>query len=190
MAGESIGGRATRTTLEALPRDRWRVLHGVPWPGRPTVTIDHVVVGRPGVFVLDADAAGAARAIVRHLRNARCPVQPVLCLERDEPISADYDGVLVCSTASLTTLLEGRPEALTDVQVQRIAHDIAGQALPRSTALIHSPPPPASGHGIAYLLGALVALVVALTLVARPDVATGAVEDVARWFAERMNDAS
>ena len=188
MAGESIGGRATRATLEALPRDRWRVLHGLPWPGRPTVHVDHVVVGRAGVFVLDADAAGAARAIVRQLRNARCPVQPVLCLERDEPISADYDGVLVCSTASLASLLAARPEVLTDVEARRIAQDLAGRTQPRSTGLTAAPAQ-ASGHGVAYLLGALVALAVALTLVARPDVATGAVEDVARWFAERMNDA-
>lgn len=183
MAGESIGGRATRATLEALPRDQWRVLHGIPWPGRPGEAIDHVVVGRAGVFVLDADAAGAARAIARQLRNARCPVRPVICLERDEPLATDYDGVLVCSTASLQGVLEARPQVLTDVQVQRVAHDLAGQGLPRSVALTHSVEP-APRHGVAYLLGALVALVLALTLVARPDVATDAVEDVARWVAD------
>ena len=104
MAEESIGGRATAATLEGLPRDVWRVLHDVPWPGRSHAAIDHVVVGPAGVFVVDAkswtgivsvrdgvlrqdkysrqgavtQSAEAGQAIARQLRNARCPVQPVL----------------------------------------------------------------------------------------------------------------
>ena len=63
---------------------------------------------RAGILRLDkysrqgavTHVAEAARAISAQLRTARCPVRPVLCLERSEPISTDCDGVLVCSTAN------------------------------------------------------------------------------------------
>lgn len=212
MAEESIGGRATAATLEALPRDQWRVLHDVPWPGRSHAAIDHVVVGPAGVFVVDGkswagvvsvrdgvlrqdrysrqgavtQAAEAGEAIARQLRNARCPVYPVLCLVRDEQISVECDGVLVCTTATISELMLSRPRALADVHVQRIALDLAGQALPRTAAQGPSAGP--SRRGVAYLASALVALVVALLLVARPDAAAEAVEDLARWMADRIED--
>ena len=210
MAEESIGGRATAATLEALPRDQWRVLHDVPWPGRSHAAIDHVVVGPGGVFVVDGkawagvvsvregelrqdrysrqgavtQAADAGRAIARQLRNARCPVYPVLCLVRDEQISVECDGVLVCTTATISELLQSRPRVLADVLVQRIALDLAGQALPRAAA--RRPSSGRSRRGVAYLASALAALVVALLLVARPDPATEAVEDLVRWIADRI----
>ncbi len=206
MAEESIGGRATAATLEGLPRDVWRVLHDVPWPGRSHAAIDHVVVGPAGVFVVDAkswtgivsvrdgvlrqdkysrqgavtQSAEAGQAIARQLRNARCPVQPVLCLERDQQISVECDGVLVCTTANIANLLQSRPRVLADVQVQRIAHDVAGRALPRAAARRTSSKP--SGRGVAYLLGALAALVLALLLVVQPNGA--AFEDLVRWVAD------
>lgn len=209
MAEESIGGGATAATLEALPPDVWRVLHHVPWPGRSHAAIDHVVVGPAGVFVVDAKSwagvvsvrdgllrqgrysrqgavtrsAEAGRAIARQLRNARCPVQPVLCLERDQQISVECDGVLVCTTANITALLEARPRVLADIQVERIAHDVAGHALPRTVAVQSAQ---TSGRGVAYLLGALAALVVALLLVVQPDGA--ALEDLVGWVANRIED--
>ena len=206
MAEESIGGRATAATLESLPRDEWRVLHDVPWPGRSHAAIDHVVVGPAGVFVVDSkswagavsvrdgvlrqdkysrqgaviQSSEAGRAIARQLRNARCPVQPVLCLERDQQISVECDGVLVCTTANIAGLLQSRPRVLADVQVQRIAHDVAGRALPRAAARRTSSK--ASGRGVAYLLGALAALVLALVLAVQPNGA--AFEDLVRWVAD------
>ena len=205
MAEESIGGRVTAARLEALPRDQWRVLHDVPWPGRSHAAIDHVVVGPSGVFVVDSKAwagvvsvrdgvlrqdrysrqgavtqsAEAGRAIAKQLRNARCPVQPVLCLERSQQIYVECDGVLVCTPANIAELLQSRPRVLADVQVQRIAHDVAGHALPRTAARAGSASP---GRGVSYLLGALAALVLALLLVVRPDGA--AVEDLLRWVAD------
>lgn len=214
MAGESTGGRSTGAALEALSTDRWRVLHDVPWPGRAPATIDHVVIGRPGVFVIDAKswsgvvsvrdgvlrqgrysrqgavthAAEAARAVGVGVRNARCPVQPVLCLEREEPLAVECDGVFVCTTGTIADLLESRPTVLADIQVQRVAHDLAGHQLPRAVG--SSATKGSSKRGVAYLLGALIALGIALTLVARPDAATGAVEDVSRWVAHRVDDVS
>ena len=53
MVEGSADGRAAAEALEALPRERWRVLHDVPWPGRPRDVVAHVVVGPAGVFVID-----------------------------------------------------------------------------------------------------------------------------------------
>lgn len=210
MTGESIGGRSIGAALDALPRDRWRVLHDVPWPGRAPVTIDHVVVGRAGVFVIDtkswagpvsvrdgvlrqgrfarhgavSQAAEAARAVGGTLRHAMCPVQPVLCLDRDEPLAVECDGVQVCTTATVVDVLEVRPEVLVDIQVQRVAHDLAGHQLPRTAGTVarsHR----SSSRGVAYLVGALAALAVALLVVIRPDFATDAVRDLAEWVADQ-----
>jgi hypothetical protein len=206
MAEESIGGRATAATLEALPRDQWRVLHDVPWPGRPHAAIDHVVVGPAGVFVVDSktwtgvvsvrdgvlrqdrysrqgavtQSAEASRAIARQLRTARSPVQPVLCLERNQQISVECDGVLVCTTANIAELMQSRPRVLAEVEVQRIAHDVAARALQRG--VVKGASSRSTGRGVAYLLGALAALAVALVLVVRPDGA--ALEDLLRWAAD------
>lgn len=40
--------------LKWLPGSDFWVLHDQPWPGRPKANIDHIVVGRTGVFVVDA----------------------------------------------------------------------------------------------------------------------------------------
>ena len=213
MAEESAGDRATANALETLPRARWRVLHDVPWPGRPRVIIEHVVVGPAGVFVVDTKnwsgnvsvragvlkldkysrqgavthVSEAARAISAQLRTARCPVRPVLCLERPEPISADCDGVLVCSTANLAEVLKVQRRVLAEVEIQRLARDLAGQALPAvpvGNARARGGP----GRGVAYLMGALAALLVALTLVATPEGVQDTVESAASWVAELVDD--
>ncbi len=214
MAEESAGDRATADALEALPRARWRVLHDVPWPGRPRVVIEHVVVGPAGVFVVDTKnwsgnvsvragvlkldkysrqgavthVSEAARAISAQLRTARCPVRPVLCLERAEPFSADCDGVLVCSAGNLAEVLKSQRRVLAEVEIQRLARDLAGQALPvvpAGKATGRGGP----GRGVAYLLGALAALLVALTLVATPEGVRDAVEGAASWVADLVDDA-
>jgi len=208
------GSRATAAVLERLPRAQWRVLHDVPWPGRPRTTIDHVVVGPAGVFVVDAKnwsgkvvvrggvlkldrhsrqgavthAAEAAHAIAAQLRSARCPVSPVLCLVRDETIAADCQGVLVCTTANIMKLLDAREPVLADAQVQRLAGDLVGHRLP----VVKPPVTPSRGRtarGVTYLVGALAALGAAIVLVSRPDLVTQAVEDVTKWVAESIEDA-
>jgi len=209
MAEESATERATANALEALPRDRWRVLHDVPWPGRPQVVAEHVVVGPAGAFVIDSKnwvgtvsvragvlrldkysrqgavthVAEAARAFSAQLRTARCPVRPVLCLVRPEPILSHCDGVLVCSTANVVELLQSQRRVLADVHVQRLARDLAAPAMPLAPAAT-APSRGRAGRGVAYLVGALVALLVALTLIASPDVVRDAVEGVVNWVAE------
>jgi hypothetical protein len=48
------GEQATADALKLLPRDAWTVFHDVRWPGRRYANVDHVVVGPPGVFVIDS----------------------------------------------------------------------------------------------------------------------------------------
>ncbi len=208
MAEESAAARATANALEALPRDRWRVLHDVPWPGRPQVVAEHVVVGPAGAFVIDTKnwegtvsvragvlrldkysrqgavthLAEAAKAFSAQLRAARCPVRPVLCLVRPEPVLTYCDGVLVCSTANVVELLQSQRRVLADVHVQRLARDLAAPAPPLAPAAT-SPGRGRAGRGVAYLVGALVALLAALTLITSPDVVRDAVEGAVDWVA-------
>ena len=212
MADDSAGDRATANALEALPRARWRVLHDVPWPGRPGAVVEQVVVGPPGVFVIDTKdwpgtvnvragvlrldkhsrngavthVSDAARAFAAQLRTAGCPVRPVLCLERSEPISTESNGVLVCSTANVVDVLESQRRVLAEVQIQRIARDLAGQALP--LASVETPPSRRrTGRGVTYLAGAMVALLVALALISNPDAVRDAVDGVASWLTDLVD---
>jgi hypothetical protein len=68
------------------------------------------------------------------------------------------------------------------VQIQRLARDLSGQALPltSATAATRRRRP---GRGVTYLSGALAALLVALTLVASPDAVRDAVDDAVSWVA-------
>jgi hypothetical protein len=148
--------RVTAAALEALPLDKWRVLHDVPWPGRPRATLDHVVIGPAGVFVIDSrnwpgtvevrdgvprqgrssrravvtGAVESGRAVAGVLRTASCPVQPVICLVRDDGIADTSNGVVICSTANVVDVLLARRTLLADVQVQRVARDLSGERLP------------------------------------------------------------
>jgi hypothetical protein len=176
--------------------------------------IEHAVVGPAGVFVIDTKAwAGtvtvrggvlrldkysrqgalthveeAARAISAQLRTARSPVRPVLCLERSEPISMECDGVLVCSTATLVDLMLAQHRVLPEVQIQRLARDLSGQALPLASATT-SARRRRPGRGVTYLTGALAALLVALTLIASPDAVRDGVEDAVSWVTDLVDNA-
>jgi hypothetical protein len=155
------GEVATALALLALPADRWTVLHDLRWPGRRFANIDHLVVGPPGVFVIDsknwsgrltvrdnvlrqngyrrehavAGAAEAARAIAK-LTSALSPdsIHPVLCFVRDEEVSGRAGDVLLCSTGNVVRLLESRPERLHPLQVR----DLVQQLDPQRIAAIES----------------------------------------------------
>ena len=48
------GEEATAEALAQLPGGSWTVFHDVKWPGRRYANVDHIVVGPPGVFVIDS----------------------------------------------------------------------------------------------------------------------------------------
>ena len=54
--GSSTRADLTTAAMSALPADRWTVLHDVAWPRRRRASIDHVVVGPPGVLVVTTES--------------------------------------------------------------------------------------------------------------------------------------
>lgn len=133
------GEQATAAALDALPKDTWTVFHDIRWPGRKYANVDHVVVGPPGIFVVDSKnwtgsititdnvlrqngrsretaVAGAAEAAlaVAGLTPVVIPqhVQPVVCFVRDETLTGWARDVMVCSTANVVQMLATRPEVL------------------------------------------------------------------------------
>lgn len=150
------GEAATALALSALPVDRWTVLHDVRWPGRRFANVDHIVIGPPGVFVIDSknwsgritvrddvlkqngfrrerEVAGtveAARAIAG-LTVGLGPdgVAPVMCFVRAEEVTGRARGVLLCSTANVVRLLESRPARLRPDQVRDLSLQLDGQLM-------------------------------------------------------------
>ena len=160
MAEESAGDERRRTRSRRCRATVGGCCTTYRGPAGRRSSIEHVVVGPAGVFVVDTKnwagtvsvragvlrldkysrqgavthVAEAARAISAQLRTARCPVRPVLCLVRDEPISADCDGVLVCSTANVVERAAVAAAGAGRRAVQRLARDLAGPALPLAPA--------------------------------------------------------
>ncbi|NYE35631.1 hypothetical protein F4692_000735 [Nocardioides cavernae] len=135
--------------LRRLP-EGWFVFHDVPWRGRPGVTIDHVVVGPAGVFVIEAeswdgtievrdgvltqdgqsreqavDLAARAAIAVQGVVPGRC--FPVVCFD-GAPLSAWARDVLVCSSSTVLLKLRSLPHRLSDDDVRRCVAAIEAQS--------------------------------------------------------------
>ena len=145
------GEEATANALAGLPSGTWTVFHDMKWPGRRYANVDHVVVGPPGVFVIDsknwsgqvavkdgvlrqggrsretsvaaAAEAGLAVAKLVPLLEPRL-VHPVLCFVRDDELSGWVRDVMVCSTSNVVTMLTSRSAALTEHEVNQICLDL------------------------------------------------------------------
>ena len=125
------GVEQTARALLGLPAE-WTILPDVVWPGRKVATIDHVVIGPGGVFVIDStswagrpevsvgarrrsrrgpvSAATACSAAADMLARAtslnRKLVHPVLC-SSGQQVEVRADGVIVCTPETIVqTLLE------------------------------------------------------------------------------------
>jgi len=148
---EALGEKATACALLALPADDWTVLHDVAWPGRRRASIDYVVIGPPGVFVVTTKTwlgqVTVEDGVLRHeghnglaaLRGAvaaagavasvwpdgpPAPVYAVLCLTGMERPSAAFHCVEVCSTGTLAKTLTSTPVAICDEQVGIVVSDL------------------------------------------------------------------
>ena len=145
----AVGEELTAGALKALPPE-WTVLHDVRWPGRRLANIDHVVIGPPGIFVLDsknwsgrlsltggvlrqnghsreattAACADAALALSELVAGYAGYVVPVLCFVRDERVAGWARDVVVCSTANLVEMLTTRPVRLTSDQVRTVSWQV------------------------------------------------------------------
>jgi hypothetical protein len=131
-----MAAQSTAVALALLPGEEWVDFHDVPWPGRPGATIDHVVVGPSGVFVLVTSHLGENIQIRRDVlrRNGRrrdkvlgravqaaealgtvLPdvdqlfIRPVVCFAREEMIMGWGRKVMVCSSASVVSMMQGQP---------------------------------------------------------------------------------
>ena len=160
------GEQATAEVLSQLPGEAWTVFHDLRWPGRRFANVDHVVVGPPGIFVIDSKnwsgsiavrdnvlrqngrgretaVSGAAEAAIAVGQLTRAvpitQVVPVLCFIRDEQLTGWSRDVVVCSTANLLTYLLSRPEVLTPDQVGLASLEL--DAAFRSAAATPAPTP-------------------------------------------------
>lgn len=145
------GERRTAETLSVLPAESWTVFHDLRWPGRRFANVDHVVVGPPGVFVIDSKnwsgsitvtdkvlrQNGRARedAVVSAAESALAVgqlapllrpdlVKPVLCFVREEPLTGWARDVVITSTTTLVPMLLSRPEVLTSDEVRHLSLDL------------------------------------------------------------------
>lgn len=154
------GEEATAEVLGELSSSGWRVFHDVQWPGRERANIDHVLVGPPGVFVVDTkawsgrievgpgslrvagqrrtrtlaaakEAATAVSGLLPRLHPSA--VHPVVCFVRPEPLHQTPDEVLVCSTQNVAALLADRPVLLDEPQVSAAA-EVLGRSLKAAPA--------------------------------------------------------
>lgn len=132
------GEAATAAALAGLPAG-WTALHDLKWQGRQYDNIDHVVVGPPGIFVIDTRvwsgpvsvsrgvlrqdghdrssairaAIAAASAVSSSASAARFDhVHGVLCLVGKDVPAEWVGGVLVCSAAELVEELTSYAEVL------------------------------------------------------------------------------
>lgn len=146
-----VEGLVTADSLADLTRDEWIVLDDFAWSGREGVTIDHVVVGPPGVFVIDTnrwkgrittvggilmhngrskastthDARAAAESVAELLPSRSRPrVVPVLCFKKGDVPNGTIDGVLVCSITTIVHHLIARPVVLAPDQVRAAVHEL------------------------------------------------------------------
>jgi hypothetical protein len=141
-------GQQTAAALHQLPEQKWIVFHDLRL-GRHVV--DHVVVGPPGVFVIDrrhwSGATTVRRGVlrrngIRHNRALRRAaryaealaavvptmrpelVWPVLCVATDEQVMGCVKEVFVTSTPTVAWALQGCPQVLSVVEVDRLAWEM------------------------------------------------------------------
>jgi hypothetical protein len=129
----------------------WSVLHDVRWPGRRDLTIDHVVVGTTGLYVIHTvgwsgeidvvdgvlrqggrsrewvvDTVAEAGLAVGRVSQRLAITQAVLCLRDGGPVTGRARDVLLCSSANLVEELTARPAVLTPEQVREVTRDLDG----------------------------------------------------------------
>lgn len=144
-AGES----ATADVLAGLGPE-WVSLHDLRWPGRSQANIDHVLIGPPGIFVVDTknwsgkvevvdgklrqngrtrdgavEGARVAAAAIRGLIPGLPAPTPVLCFATTEAVTGRCADVLVYSHANLLEKLSSRPRRLRPDEMAE-AHAIIG----------------------------------------------------------------
>lgn len=151
MTGDAAGRtarrhreRSTGEILDRLHSAGWAVFHDVRLPGRQRIQAHHVVVGPPGVFVIEVKnwsgrlevrddhfwcrgrrqdrvvgQVSEASMVVAGLlsRPAATTVRGALCFVREEPVAGWCYDVMLCSTTNLRDSLTARPPVLSPDEV-------------------------------------------------------------------------
>ena len=161
------GEQRTAEVLSQLPPE-WTVFHDLHWPGRQFANVDHVVVGPPGVFVVDsknwsgtvtvkddvlrqnsyrreqevASVAEAALAVGQLVPLLRIDlVRAVLCFVGDRQLSGWARDVMVTSTDTVVSMLLSRPAALSPQELTRVCLDLDASLRPARERLAPVPRP-------------------------------------------------
>lgn len=119
---------ATAAALAGLPAS-WQVVRDPVWPGNQFPEIDHIVVGPPGIFVIDSRTWSAQdgldrNALIRTTAEAAVSVSGlatsvrfdyvhgVICIPERNVGIRWVGGVLICSTAELVAELTSYVEVI------------------------------------------------------------------------------
>lgn len=168
------GEERTAGVLGRLPSSEWTVFNDVRWPGRPRANIDHVVVGPPGVFVIDSKnwngrievrdgvlrqnrrrrdsavegATEAALAVAGLLSPVPSTlVAPVLCFVREEAVTGRAAAVMLCSTGNLSELLNTRPAVFDGSAREQVARVLEHRLAAAAVITPAAEPRPARARG-------------------------------------------
>lgn len=204
-AGERVAASEAEITraLRRLP-DGWASFHDVPWPGRAGLAIDHVVVGPPGVFVIEAESWSGAIEVRDHVlthdgrsreqavdlaARAAIAVQgivpgrcfPVVCFS-GPPMVAWAREVMVCSASTVLLKLLTLPARLSPDDVRRCADALQARTSHRPAsrgpawARTRDEGLRPRGRAVRALIGAL-SLLLAFLLA----LASGVLDQAAEW---------
>lgn len=149
------GQQATAAGLDLLRVLGWLVLHDAVVPGEHEGTIDHLLAGPSGVYVVNsvcwsgaitmtdqalvvdrtdrADALAEVAAAAEALRTVLggIPVLPVLCFERLEDVAGLVRDVALLSSENILGALTAQPGILDRDALARVSRSIADQCLPQ-----------------------------------------------------------
>ena len=156
-AGDRAAENAVAEKLGELVPRGWRVLHNVPWPGRPNAWLDHVLVGPGGVVVVDdknwAGLVSVSSGVLwqgRYARNqsvesalAQCAavasvlapqyrrlVRPLICMSAQPDLfGVTSSDVAVSGTGRMVGAVESLPTELGEDEVVEL-HAYLGRQLP------------------------------------------------------------
>jgi hypothetical protein len=146
--------QATAAGLDLLRVLGWLVLHDATLPDQPDTSIDHVLAGPSGVYVVNtvgwsgaiavrADVltvggdnrhaavvdVAAAADVVRQLLGAT-PVLPLLCFERLEAVTGVVGDVALCASENILDLLTSQPEILDTAGIARASRSLSAAFRP------------------------------------------------------------
>src|SRR3954447_4904968 len=173
MTGELARELATTHALNQLPGGAWRLMQDLRCTQRRLANLDHIVVGRGGVFVIDSrkwmgqlelrsgvllqDGSRRESTVARTAESAVAVAEmvpgidpdlvvPVLCFDREEPISGWAREVLVYTTGNIVELLTSQKRVLALEEVDQLFERLTW-SLPSTMYSIGAPSGEArSGH--------------------------------------------